>query len=46
MLRLAVTARADTFDRLRDALAARDIEAAHLPKGAIYLDYTRRHKHI
>jgi len=30
MLRLAVTARAETFDRLRDPLAARDIEVAHL----------------
>jgi ribosomal protein S6--L-glutamate ligase len=41
MLRLAVTARAETFDRLRDPLAARDIEVAHLPKGTIYFDYTR-----
>jgi hypothetical protein len=41
MLRFAVTARAETFNRLRDPLAARDIEAAHLPKGTIYLDYTR-----
>ncbi|AZH26952.1 ATP-grasp domain-containing protein [Haloplanus aerogenes] len=31
MLRLAVTSRAETFDRLRDPLAARDIEVAHLP---------------
>jgi ribosomal protein S6--L-glutamate ligase len=30
MLRLAVTSRAETFDRLRDPLAARDIEIAHL----------------
>jgi ribosomal protein S6--L-glutamate ligase len=30
MLRLAVTSRAETFDRLRDPLAARDIEVAHL----------------
>jgi len=30
MLRLAVTSRAETFDRLRDPLAARDVEVAHL----------------
>jgi len=34
MLRLAVTTRAETFDRLRDPLAARDIEVAHLPAEA------------
>jgi ribosomal protein S6--L-glutamate ligase len=31
MLRLALTTRAETFDRLRDPLAARDIEVGHLP---------------
>jgi len=31
MLRLAVTARAETFDRLCDPLAARGIEVGHLP---------------
>jgi ribosomal protein S6--L-glutamate ligase len=31
MLRLAMTTRAETFDRLRDPLAARGIEVAHLP---------------
>jgi ribosomal protein S6--L-glutamate ligase len=31
MLRLAVTTRAETFDRLRDPLAERGIEVAHLP---------------
>jgi len=31
MLRLAVTARAETFDRLRDPLGDRGIEVAHLP---------------
>jgi len=30
MLRLAVTSRAETFERLRDPLAARDIEVGHL----------------
>jgi ribosomal protein S6--L-glutamate ligase len=31
MLRLAVTTRAETFDRLRDPLAERGIEVGHLP---------------
>jgi len=31
MLRLAVSSRAETFDRLRDPLADRGIEVAHLP---------------
>jgi ribosomal protein S6--L-glutamate ligase len=31
MLRLAVTSRAETFDRLRDPLAARGVDVSHLP---------------
>jgi ribosomal protein S6--L-glutamate ligase len=31
MLRLAVATRSETFERLRDPLAARDIEVGHLP---------------
>jgi ribosomal protein S6--L-glutamate ligase len=31
MLRLAMTTRAETFDRLREPLARRDVEVAHLP---------------
>ncbi len=30
MLRLAVTTAAETFDRMRDPLAARDIDVEHL----------------
>ncbi|WP_338739987.1 RimK family alpha-L-glutamate ligase [Haloplanus salilacus] len=40
MLRLAVTTRAETFDRLREPLAERGIEVAHLPAEGRTIDLT------
>ncbi|MFC6990067.1 RimK family alpha-L-glutamate ligase [Haloplanus sp. GCM10025708] len=40
MLRLAVTTRAETFERLRDPLATREIDVVHLPVEGRTIDLT------